>query len=226
MGAYAYCVAPAGHSPPSGLRGLNGAEVSTRVVDDLAVALSEIDRPNPDVAHIQQHNAVIEAIVTPEVTPVPLRFGQWTEDWTVFDGAVREKAEWYRERLSVFAGAMEFGLRVLRPQATGPARDVREIQATTGAEYMKALHARVTAERSAREKIDEVSAGISEVLGDLTREARLEEARTPHGVISVSHLVSRDDFDEYRQRAQGLRMRFPELRFLISGPWVPYSFAV
>lgn len=225
MGIYGYCVVRRAHPLPAGLAGLSAAPVELREVDDLAVLISRIERPDPSVAHVQEHNAVIEAVVTPEVTPVPLRFGQWAGGSEVFDQVVREQAPWYRERLAAFAASMEFGLRVARPGKKEPARDVRELRATTGAEYMQALRERVSAERGVREGVEGVRAGISEVLGDLVREERVEEARTPHGVITVAHLVSRDHFEAYRDRAQRLRERFPELRFLLSGPWVPYSFA-
>lgn len=226
MGVYGYCVVPRTHAIEAGIGGIGAAVVELHPVDGLAVVISRIDKPETSVAHVQQHNAVVEAVVTTEVTPVPLRFGQWADKAEVFDAVVREKAAWYHERLSVFAGALEFGLRVARPERTGPARDVREVHAVTGVEYMNALRERVAAERGEREGVEELRAGIADVLGSLVREERAEEMRTPHGVLAISHLVSRDHFDEYRDRAQRLRIRFPELRFLLSGPWVPYSFAV
>lgn len=226
MGVYGYCVVPRTHRIEAGLAGIGHAAVELHEIDGLAVVISRIEKPEPSMAHVQQHNAVVEAVVTKEVTPVPLRFGQWADRAAVFDAVVREKAAWYHERLSAFAGAMEFGLRVARPERTGPARDVREVHATTGAEYMKALRERAAAERGERAGAEGLRAGIAAVLGDLVREERAEEMRTPHGVLAISHLVSRDHFDDYRDRAQRLRPRFPELRFLLSGPWVPYSFAV
>lgn len=226
MGLYGYCVVPAGHPVPKGIAGIAAATVRPHVVKDLAVLISDCDRPEPTAEHVQQHNAVIEAVVTPEVTPVPLRFGQWAASLDVFDEVVGEKAEWYRERLNAFAGALEFGIRAVRPDKPLPARDVRVPHAVTGLEYMKALRDRVASERAQSEDVEQVRAGISEFLGAFVREERAEEARTPHGVTAVSHLVPREHFEAYREHAQRLRTRFPELRFLVSGPWMPYSFAV
>jgi hypothetical protein len=163
--------------------------------------------------------------VTEALTPVPLRFGQWSESADVFEAAVVEKADWYRERLQSFSGAMEFGLRVLRPDKPAPAPLVRLPEAASGLEYMNALRDRVAGERADREILANVTAGIAEVMSGLVREERTEEARTAHGVVTVLHLVPRQHFDAYRERAQSLKLRFPELRFLVSGPWVPYSFA-
>ena len=224
-GVYGYCVVPSAHAIPGELAGLNGAGVRAHIVDDLAVVISEIARPEPTAEHVQQHNSAIEGVVTDEVTPVPLRFGQWAPDTGMFDKVVREKAVWYHERLKAFAGALEFGLRAVRPDRPPPARDVRLGHAATGREYMDALRDRVVAERAHSEESEQVRQGISEVLGAFIREERVEEARTPHGIITVSHLVSRQHFDEYREHAQHLRTRYPQMRFLVSGPWMPYSFA-
>jgi hypothetical protein len=225
LGIYGYCVLPRAHAIPHQLTGLHGAGVRSHTVDDLAVVISEIDRPEPTAEHVQQHNATIEGVATEEVTPVPLRFGQWASETGTFDNVVREKAAWYHERLKVFAGALEFGLRAVRPDMPPSARDVRVAQAATGRDYMNALRDRVVAERGHSEESEQIHEGISEVLGAFVREERVEEARTPHGIITVSHLVSRQHFDEYREHAQSLRTRYPNLRFLVSGPWMPYSFA-
>lgn len=226
MGIYGYCVVPAGHEwPGERPSGVEGAEVRRHDVGSLSLLVSDLDRPAPDAGHVQQHNAVIEAVATAQMTPVPLRFGQWAAEISVFDEVVAGKADWYAERLNTFAGALEFGLRIVRPDRAPPARDVRVEPAVTGLEYMNALRDRVNAERVQTEEVEAVRMGISEILGALVREERVEEARTPHGVITISHLVSRQHFDEYRGHAQQLRGRYPEMRFLVSGPWMPYSFA-
>ena len=224
-GVYGYCVVPLAHDIPQRLTGLQGTAVRVHGVDDLAVVVSDMDRPEPTAEHVHQHNAVIESVATETVTPVPLRFGQWAADTGMFDKVVRAKAAWYHERLKAFAGALEFGLRAVRPDRPPPARDVRVARAATGREYMNALRDRVAAERGYSEESEQVRRGISEVLGAFVREERVEEARTPHGIITVSHLVSRQHFDEYREHAQRLRTRYPDMRFLVSGPWMPYSFA-
>lgn len=225
MGVYGYCVVPGGHAIPHDLTGLHGAGVRAHSIDDLAVIISEIDRPEPTAEHVQQHNSAIEGVVTEEVTPVPLRFGQWAPDAGMFEKVVREKTAWYHERLKAFAGALEFGLRAVRPDMRQEARDVRIAPAATGREYMNALREKVVAERGHSEEAEQVRQGISEILGAFVREERVEEARTPHGVVTVSHLVSRQHFDAYREHAQRLRTRYPDMRFLVSGPWMPYSFA-
>jgi hypothetical protein len=225
MGCYGFCVLPRGAEPPEGLIGLDAQAVVARNVGDLTVWVSEIARPEPALEQVQAHNRVVEAAITDEVTPVPLRFGQWSEDAGAFDALIAAREDWYRERLRTFAGALEFGIRVLRPDKPSPARLVRVAAAKTGTAYMDALRASMATARGEREEAERVRAGIAEFLRDFVREEHVEEPRTPHGVVTVSHLVAREDFDRYRERVHELRDRSPELRFLLSGPWVPYSFA-
>lgn len=225
MGVYGYCVVPWDHAPAGALAGVSDAAVRPHAVADLAVWVSEIERPDPTVENIEAHNRVVEAAVTGALTPVPLRFGQWAAELAVFEAVIAEKTLWYRERLSTFEGALEFGLRVIRPDRVRSARVVRTPPAASGREYMNSLRDRVATAYEQRQDEERIRAGISEELGRFVREERMEEGRTPHGVLTASHLVARADFDEYLAHARNLRLRFPELRFLLSGPWAPYSFA-
>ena len=225
MGCYGYCVVPRAHEPGREQAGIGGKPVAARVVDRVALWWSEMDRPEPSVEHVQQHNAVIEAALTDTVTPVPLRFGQWSEDPEVFDRVISEKLGWYEERLAIFAGAMEFGIRVVQPDQQAPARVVRVPLAKTGTAYMNALRESAAAAQDKKAEADAVRMQISTVVGNLVREEHVEEARTPHGLVTVSHLVARENFEAYKQRVLELREQFVQLRFLLSGPWAPYSFA-
>lgn len=174
---------------------------------------------------IKAHNQVVEAALTDAITPVPLRFGQWSTETEPFDRVISEKAAWYEERLSKFAGALEFGIRVASPERQAPAQDVRAIPAESGIEYMRRLQERARATEAAEGESVRIRGRITEVMKMVVREELFEDARTPHGILTVAHLVSRRHFDEYHERASTLRTAFPELRFLVSGPWVPYSFA-
>lgn len=226
IGIYAYCVVPAGHAPPGSVTGLDGANVELLPVGNVGLWVSRLPRPSGSVELIQTHNRVVEAAVTDEVTPVPLRFGQWLEDDAALHASMADKAALYEQKLREFAGCLEFGIRVIDPAIPEAARDVRFAKDTSGFAYMQALRetSKLAEERQALG--GQVHARIRETLHDLIRNEREEEARTSHAVLAVSHLVARPHFDEYRERSRQLRQQFPALRLLLSGPWAPYSFAV
>ena len=90
---------------------------------------------------------------------------------------------------------------------------------------MEALRASAAAAQGERAVQEQLRADIAAVMKDVVREERVAETRTPHGVVNLSHLVSREHFEVYRERVHELRAQHAQLRFLLSGPWVPYSFA-
>jgi hypothetical protein len=227
MGVYAYCVVPQSHKPPPTLAGLNGATVADLVVHDLAVWISRGERPEVAVEAIKLHNQVVEAAVTQQVTPVPLRFGQWFVDDAALSAALADKAAAYREALAQFAGCLEFGLRLIDPREEGGAQDVRGAGVASGYEYMQALRESSRLAGHQQERAAQVRDRVRASVAGVVRAEREDDARrTPHAVVTLSHLVARQDFDEYRERARALRGVFPDLRLLLSGPWPPYSFSV
>jgi hypothetical protein len=225
VGVYAYCVLPATHPPPASLTGLDATPVAVVKVEDLLVWVSYLERPQPSVEAVQAHNRVVEAAITEEVTPVPLRFGQWLEDESALRAAIAPRAADYRQKLQQFAGCLEFGLRLIDPKNEEKARDVHTSPATSGFEYMQALRESSRLAEQARQHAEQVRARVLETLHDLVHAERVQEERTAHSVLTVSHLVARPNFDEYRARARHLRTVFPAMRLLVSGPWPPYSFA-
>jgi len=226
VGVYAYCVVPPSQGPPSDLTGIGGAAVELVEVGDVGLWVSELDRPQPSVEAVQAHNRVVEAAVNERVTPVPLRFGQWLEDAGKLAPLVTERMAQYRNALAHFAGALEFGLRLIDPSAQGEAQEVRGSEAATGREYMQALRESSRLADQRRAFSESVEARVRELMRDIVRDEKVETAQTRHAVLTVSHLVAREHFDEYRERARQIRAVFPALRLLLSVPWPPYSFAV
>ena len=226
MGIYAYCVVPIGHSPDAALRGVSEAAVEVIEAGPVALWVSRMPRPEGTVEQIKAHNAIVEAAVTNAVTPVPLRFGQWLEDEGALDAGLAEQATSYAEKLRKFAGCLEFGIRVIDPAEPQGAQDVHPEKATSGTAYMQALR-ESSRHAGARQAVaDQVRSTIQQKVGSLVQAEQEEESRTPHAVVTMSHLVPRENFDEYRERVREMREEFPALRLLLSGPWPPYSFAV
>ena len=224
-GVYAYCVLPATQPPDPSLTGLDGQPVDAVAVDTLLVWVSRMERPQASVEAVQAHNRVVEAAITEAVTPVPLRFGQWLESEAELQAGVAARSADYQAKLTQFAGCLEFGLRLIDPQHESRARDVQGIPATSGFEYMQALRESSRMAEQQRQQADQVHARIRDTMQDLVRAEQAQEERTAHSVVTLSHLVARPDFDEYRARARHLRELFPAMRLLVSGPWPPYSFA-
>lgn len=226
-GVYLYCVVPAGVAPPPGLEGIEDAPVLATHAEAFSAWYSELAaRPEPSLERIRRHNRVVEAALTPEATPVPARFGQWLGSLEALEKKLQEATPAYAEALGRVAGSVEFGLRVLDPATPAPvAESPPAPAATTGRAYLEALAARAAAERAVEERGRELATRVSALIGAVVRQERVERARSRHGIVSLAHLVAWPDVRSYRARVEGAREQHPELRFLLTGPWPPYSFA-
>jgi hypothetical protein len=88
------------------------------------------------------------------------------------------------------------------------------------------LRERAAAAQSDRAEVARITDAVAGILGPYVRAAKIEQPRTAHGLVNIVHLVARDRFESYRAAVDSVKTALPELRFLLSGPWVPYSFAL
>lgn len=223
IGVYLYCAIPTGAVSCEGVAGIGDCSVLSLAEDTLEYWYSRIaGRPEPSIEGIRQHNAVVEAAVTEQITPLPIRFGQWFENEQHLREQVAGLKTLHAQQLHTFRGALEFGLRIIDPRE--PAEPLSQpTTAAGGREYLLALRDRQNPRLGPL--AEDVSAQVEARFGGIVRDGKIEPLRTRHGVISAAHLVPREQFAAWHHAVDALRQRFPELRFLASGPWPPYSFA-
>ncbi len=236
-GIYAYVVLPSDVEPPPGLDGHGGEPVRRRELDRIWVWYSVASScPSPVLESIRLHNAVAEAAMQEGVTPLPLRFGQWFAGEEEFARAMEEKASSYRRLLKEVAGCVEFGLRVIEPGDEQPTAvaDVSQNESreepqsgassAPGTAHLRALARSRRSEGEAREHAHEVADGIGEPFSDVVRRQRIEPLPRGGGLVSIAQLVPRTAIAEYHDRVRDVRRSSRTLRFVVSGPWPPYSF--
>jgi hypothetical protein len=66
---------------------------------------------------------------------------------------------------------------------------------------------------------------IQTALDPLTEASTLRRFATPRLLLDAAYLVSRERLDMFCQGVERLEERGSGLRYLLSGPWPPYSFA-
>jgi crotonobetainyl-CoA:carnitine CoA-transferase CaiB-like acyl-CoA transferase len=72
----------------------------------------------------------------------------------------------------------------------------------------------------------ELSGWLAEKLGKLIRDEKINMVPAERAVLArVDHLVEWGNVPEYRARMATAIAERPETRFMVSGPWPPYSFA-
>lgn len=222
MGLYLYCLVPPDAGPPAGL-GLADAPVSARPVGPLVCWISVLDAPlEPSVERIRRHNEVVQAALELGSTPLPVRYGQWLADEAALEAVVREHESAWVGALASLRHTVEYGLRVLDPAPPAPAPAPA---ARSGTAYLLELAAQDAAKRGVESRGREIAMRMHAVLGSIVRQERIEALPSRHGLVSIAHLIERDCDAEYHTAVEDVRRQFPELRFLVTGPWPPYSFA-
>ena len=70
-----------------------------------------------------------------------------------------------------------------------------------------------------------VAGWLEGILGEAVRETQIKTNLTDQLLLAAGHLVERGSVAQFREIVKAARAERPELKFLISGPWPPYSFA-
>jgi hypothetical protein len=72
----------------------------------------------------------------------------------------------------------------------------------------------------------QLSAWLREKLGDLVKEEKISVVPSQTVILArADHLIERVNVEEYRTKMARAVEERPEVRFMVSGPWPPYSFA-
>jgi Gas vesicle synthesis protein GvpL/GvpF len=188
---YLYCLtAHAAPDPPPSTVGLDGGAV--RRLGDAWVSDVDSRSVRATVDRIRAHDNVVAAALGTGSTPLPARFGQTFESDDDCLAVLSAKKTKMSAGLARVAGMVEMTV-ILRV----------DLDASSGTAYLASLARR---EHAARD--------LNARLGDCVHESA---ERAKDGVVTLSHLVSREEVDTYRERLEGLDVR-------VIGPGAPYSF--
>lgn len=219
MGLYLYCVGPAGTPAPDGLEGVDGHAVDCLDLAGLRLWVSDMGPAEPaTVERVRAHAGVVEA-ASARITPLPMRYGQWFETESALRAALEDRREELARSLAQVRDALEFGVRVVDPEAR---RDAPP-DGTSGRAYLEALARREREAAKARERGQRVAEALGAFLGGLVRAQRVRDGGADT-LVAIDHLVARHDTGNYRRRIEEFPEREAGLRFFFTGPWPPYGF--
>jgi hypothetical protein len=227
-GLHLYCLLPSDMPPAAGISGIAGAAVEAVHCDALACWITRHDvRPAATTDSVRAHNAVVTAAMSPRVTPVPLRFGQWLADAGAVCSSIGKNAPHWLDLLHRFAGHAEYGVRIARTglaDAPQTARDVHPGHEHTGREYMTLLARRHAATAGWKADAARIAADLLATAGAAVSDSRIELPGGADEMVSLALLIPAARAAEYHESLGGFRSQRRELRFLCTGPWPPYSF--
>ncbi len=234
---YVYAILPRETRLPPDLSGFAGATLSTVPYHALAAATSQIDprELRPTTEYVLQHEAVVEGLRQLGPT-LPVRFGTVLPDTDAVASVLAKRYVTLAGDMARLGDKVELGLTVLwdqpivnsvSDQETGDDRAPVswEVEAQgPGARYLQNRLAEYRREAAVRARAKAIARDLDMRLGAHTLEHRCTIVPTPRLALRATYLVDPVQVQAFQEAFEELRRVHPDLRFLLSGPWPPYSF--
>jgi len=225
MKFYVYCIASTPVELDTLLIGVGGGAVEQLIVDGLSVVASKFDTDRVSVSreNILRHEAIVRNVLA-MTTPLPFRFGTLVTEAGLRSYVTSRKAA-LQDRLEVVKDSVEMSIKVIW-QST----DDDESPATTedlgvGAAFLVAKRQELFGEERLVKRSQEIADWLSGRIKNLVKKENISVHPKQKLVVAGAYLIQRAIQAQFRTRVEELAVERPELHFLTSGPWPPYTFA-
>jgi hypothetical protein len=224
MKLYAYCLTERIDALPEGLNGIGGAGVHLFTAGDFSLLVSDF---NGDAVPVTRDNALAHAAVVRsvlnETTPLPFRFGTLVSE-PQLENYVTTRREALQSKLELVRDCVEMSVKIIwdrdwteEPPAASPEKP--------GTAFLFEKRRQLLGSEVRSAEANRIASWLQDKVVDTVRETRVETNPTEKLLLAASHLLKRALVRSYRHRLAEARTDRPELHFLVSGPWPPYSFA-
>ena len=208
-------------------RGLGGAPTLFIVHQDLAAVVS----PSPvsswptDAEHLACHEAVVEDVMRSHPI-LPVRFNTFLRSEEATIRLLCDRAEEFRADLGRVRGKSELGLRILwEPPPTPLMPDPPPgPPAGPGTAYLW-QRLQDTRRRAVRHRAGEaLIQSLHAAFQPLAAASHLQPFPGDRSLFAAAYLVDHERIAEFRESVAATLTYFPQLDFLLTGPWPPYHF--
>lgn len=224
MKLYVYAITDMPDEPLSSALGLCEASPAAVGLRDIAAVVSPIsmDEIPQTEENLWRHEQVLEALMDDRAV-LPVRFGTVLADEADVERSLEHNYDEFASRLGRVRGHVEIALRVLWDGAE-PEGIASPAEFASGRDYMLC---RVAEEREMEERrqhaevlADELDGGLSRLASESTRKVQPAQRMFLH----AAYLVPVDAVEDFKTEVGKLSDAHPDLRFLCTGPWPPFSF--
>ena len=200
------------------------------------VSQLEAERVGLTRENVFAHERVVGRVLA-HTTPLPFRFGTVVSA-SQLEGYMNSQREFLQAQLARVRGSVEMSVKLVwnleavrREAAASDALKGGATEDESGAEplglgaaFMVAKRREILGDEALRSEASEIASWLSERLGDAVREMEVRVRPMEALVVAAAHMVLRERIEEYQERLRAARLERPDLHFLTSGPWPPYSF--
>lgn len=241
QGVYVYCIVNSGQRHAFDCTGFHGQKVYIVSYRELGAVVS--DTPG-SVNEVNEENVLLHEEVVEEVmrhyTVLPVQFGTVLTDAEAVKALLKKFYPELTEKLSRLENKVEFGLKAIWPvdeikeeirtseQAGRLERELEETERLPGERYMLARMRDYLVQTSLEKRADELIAEIDGALRPYVEDSCLKKLPSKKLFLNAAYLVHKDRIGEFREKVRQVMNQYRKLKlkFLYSGPWPPYNFAV
>jgi hypothetical protein len=225
MKLYAYCLTEDIDELTDGLTGVAGATVRllklqgfSLLVSDFADEIVAVTRDNA-----LNHAAVVRSVLD-RTTPLPFRFATLVTE-SELGSYLATRREALQAKLELVRGCVEMSVKIIwdRDWAQDSVGD--EVQKKPGTAFLVEKRREILGGEARASEAKKIESWLGDRVGENVRETRINTNPTEKLILAAAHLVERGKVAKYRETLKDARSERPELHFLVSGPWAPYSFA-
>lgn len=228
MKIYAYCLTEDGDALSQTIHGIGEAKVRLIKSGDFSVLVSDF---SGDVVPVNRDNALAHAAVVRSVldrtTPLPFRFGTLVAEEQL-SSYLTARREALLAKFAQIRGCVEMNVKIISDRdQQHDAKD--EVAEKPGTSFLLQKQREIAGSEARAAEAKSVAGWLEGLVAEYVREKDFKTNVTSQLLLSAAHLVERELVEQYRLKLKVAREEAqaerPELKFLISGPWAPYSFA-
>ena len=206
--------------------GVSGTEITVLTAGPLAAWVETVATRSlpPSLEAVRAHDAVVSAALASGTTPLPARFGQIFESDETCRAALLERLPRMEHDLARVRGLVEMRIiaRLARPREE--AASVPAEGASPGTAYMRHLQRERAMEQIVQATSAAVRRRLTETVGAFVRGEAVTLDPLPAAVLTLSHLVARDEVAAYRTAVNDAAPDPQVERLVVRGPVAPYQF--
>ena len=225
MKLYVYCLAEKTDAPGAPSIGISGAAINLIDVEGFSLLVSQFEGDSaPPVTrdNVLTHDAVVRSVFS-ETTPLPFRFGT-VQTETQLRSYITTHKKALETKLAAVSGCVEMSVKIIS-NTTDLNTTAEPAEQGPGARFLKEKQRELLGSERRMQEAREVAAWLEEQVGSFVRQEEISLCPTEKLIVAAAHLVVREQVTTYRDRLASARDLRPQLHFLMSGPWPPYTFS-
>lgn len=224
MNLYVYCLAESVADLNQPVTGISGAPVKLIELEAFKLLVSDFDGSSAPVTreNALAHDAVVRSVLT-ETTPLPFRFGA-VVNHAQLRSYLSARREALKTKLDDVRGCLEMSVKIIS-NSDQTNTDDNSVEEGPGTRFLREKRRELLGGERRAAQAKEVAAWLHEKVAEDVRQEEVSLCPTEKLIVAAAHLIERDRIQQYREQVAKARKMRPELHFLVSGPWPPYSFS-